>query len=55
LRHCAIIRKLVGSIPDGVIGFFVYVIRPHFGLGVDSASDRNEFQEYFQVVKAAGA
>jgi hypothetical protein len=29
--------------------------RPHYGLGVDSASNRNEYQEYFLGVKAAGA
>jgi len=30
-RHCAISQKVTGSIPDGV----------------DSASNRNEYQEYF--------
>jgi len=33
-------------------------LRPHYGLGVDSASKRNEYQEYFLVrrgLKAAGA
>jgi hypothetical protein len=29
--------------------------RPHYGPGVDSASNRNEYQEYFLEVKAAGA
>ena len=29
--------------------------RPHCGPGVDSASNRNEYQEYFLGVKAAGA
>jgi len=29
--------------------------RSHHGHGVDSASDRNEYQVYFLVVKAAGA
>ena len=29
--------------------------RPHYGPGVDSASNRNEYQEYFPGVKAAGA
>jgi hypothetical protein len=28
---------------------------PHYGPGVDSASNRNEYQEYFLGVKAAGA
>jgi hypothetical protein len=27
----------------------------HYGDGVDSASNRNEYQEYFLMVKAAGA
>jgi len=29
--------------------------QPHYGPGVDSTSKRNEYQEYFLVVKAAGA
>jgi hypothetical protein len=29
--------------------------RLHYGAGVDSASNRNEYQEYFLGVKAAGA
>jgi hypothetical protein len=29
--------------------------RPRYGPGVDSASNRNEYQEYFLGVKAAGA
>jgi hypothetical protein len=32
-----------------------YFFRPHYGPGVDSASKRNDYQEYFQGVKAAGA
>jgi len=28
--------------------------RPHYGSGVDSPSNRNEYQEYFLGVKAAG-
>ena len=27
--------------------FFIYMIRPHYGSGVESASNRNEYQEYF--------
>jgi hypothetical protein len=34
--------------------FFFDVIRPHYGPGVDSASNRKEYQDYFLVVKAAG-
>jgi len=29
--------------------------RPHYGPGVDSASNRNEYQECFLGVRAAGA
>ena len=29
--------------------------RPHYGPGVDSASNRNEYQEYFLGIEAAGA
>jgi len=32
-----------------------YSFRPHCGPVVDSASNRNEYQEYFLGVKAAGA
>jgi hypothetical protein len=39
LRHCATSRKVAGSIPDGV--------RLHSGPGVDSVSNRNEYQDCF--------
>jgi len=41
----------------GVSGFFIDLksFRLHYGPGVDSASNRNECQEYFLGVKAAGA
>jgi len=50
-------RKVAGSIPAGVSGFFIGIksFRSHYGLGVDSASNRNKYQEYFLGVKAAGA
>jgi hypothetical protein len=53
LRHCATNRKVAGSIPDDVIGFFslTYYFCPHYGPGVDSASNRNEYQECFLGVK----
>jgi len=37
--------------------FFIDVksFRSHYGPRVDSASNRNEYQEHFQGVKAAGA
>jgi hypothetical protein len=34
---------------------FSLTIRSHYGPGVDSASNRNEYQVYFLGVKAAGA
>ena len=57
LRYCATNRKGAGSIPTGVSGNFVDVksFRSHYGPGVDSASNRNEYQEDFLGVKAAGA
>jgi len=47
----------VGSIPDGVIGIFQWH-NPSgrtMALGVESASNINEYQVYFLGVKAAGA
>ena len=57
LRRCATNRKVAGSIPADVSGFFIDIksFRSHYGPGVDSASNRNEYQEYFLGVKAAGA
>ena len=57
LRCCATNRKVAGSIPAGIIGFFIDIIsfRSHYGAGVDSASNRNEYQEHFLGVKAAGS
>ena len=41
--------KVAGSIPAGVSGFLIDMkfFRSHYGPGVDSASNRNEYQEYF--------
>ena len=56
LRCCAANRKVVGSIPAGVIGIFdIKSFRSHYDFGVDSASNRNEYQEHFLGVKAADA
>ena len=57
LRCCATNRKIAVSIPAGVSEFFIDIksFRSHYGPGVDSASNRNEYQEYFLGVKAAGA
>ena len=51
LRYRATNRKVAVSIPAGVIKSF----RSQYDPGVDSSSDRNEFQVYFLGVKAAGA
>jgi hypothetical protein len=42
LRQYATSRKVTGSSPD-VVDFFN--LPPHYGPGVDSASNRNEYQE----------
>ena len=57
LRSCATNRKVAGLIPAGVNGFFIDIkfFRSHYGPGVDSASNRNEYREYFLGVKTAGA
>ena len=57
LRCCATNRKVTGSIPTGVSGFFIDIksFRLHYDLGVDLASNRNEYQEYCLGVKVAGA
>jgi len=57
LRCYAANREVAGSIPAGVNGFFIDIkfFRSHYGTGVGSASNRNEYQEYFLWVKAAGA
>ena len=49
LRCCATNRKVAVSIPDGVIGIF------HWHNPSNSASHRNEYQENFLGVNAAGA
>ena len=48
LRCCATNRKVAGSIPAGVSGFFIDIksFRSHHCSGVDSASNRNEYQKY---------
>jgi len=57
LRHSATSRKVAGSIPDDFTGNFHWhkSFRPRYDHGVDSASNRNEYQEYFLGVKTAGA
>jgi len=55
VRCCVTNRKVAGSIPS--LEFFIHIksFRSHKGLGVDSASNGNEYQEHFLGVKAAGA
>jgi len=50
-------RKVAGSIPAGVSGFFIDLksFQSHYGRGVDSTSNKYEYQEYFLGVKVAGA
>ena len=57
LLCCATDQKVAGSTPAGVTGNFIDIksFRSHCGPGVDSASNRNECQEHFLGVKAAGA
>jgi len=57
LRCCATNRKVAGSIPAGVIGISIDIksFRSYYGPRVYSASNRNEYQEHFLGVKAAGA
>jgi len=57
LKCCATNRKVADLIPAGVSGFFIDTksFKSHYGPGVDSASNRNEYQEYFLGVKAASA
>jgi len=50
LRCCATNRTVAGAIP---VDFSLKKsFRSHYGPGVDSASDRNEYQEHFLGVKA---
>jgi hypothetical protein len=57
LRCCATNRKVAGSIPATVSGFFIDIksFRSHYDTGVDSASNINEYREHFLGVKVAGA
>ena len=53
LRCCATSRKSAGSIPVGVVD--IKSFRSQYGPGVDSASNRNDYQEHYLRVKVAGA
>ena len=56
LRRCATNKKVAGSNP-AVSGIFIDIksFRSHYGPGVDSASNRNEYREYLLGVKMASA
>ena len=57
LRHCATRRKVAGSIPDIVIEIF-HLHNPsgrNMALGLTQPLTRNEHQEYFLGINAAGA
>jgi len=47
-KHCATSPKFVVSIPDGGLWNFSLTrsCRPHYGPGVDSATNGNEYQKY---------
>jgi len=57
LKCCVTNRKVAGSIPAGVSGFFINIksFRSHYGPWLDSASNRNEYREYLLGIKTAGA
>ena len=56
-KNCVLALSASFETPAGVRGFFVDMksFQSHYGPGVDSASNRNEYQEHFLGVKAAGA
>jgi len=45
-RHCTTIQKVTGLIPYSVTGIFIDIVLPA-GPGINSASNRIEYQEYF--------
>ena len=49
LMCCDTNQKVAGSIPDVVNGYFINIksFRSHYGTGVDSGSNRNDYQEHF--------
>ena len=57
LRCCATNLKAAGSIADGVIGIFHWHNPSDrtMALGSNQPLNRNEYEEYFLGVKAAGA
>jgi len=51
LRHCTTSWKVAGSIPDGVIWIFHWHNPSCHTMALDSAFNRNEYQEYILGVK----
>ena len=45
-RHCVTIQKVTGLIPYSATGIFIEIVLPA-GPGINSASNRIEYQEYF--------
>jgi hypothetical protein len=48
MRHCTTSWKVVGW-------NFSQAFRPHYGTGFDTATNRNEYQEYLLGLKVDGA
>jgi len=57
LRCRATNSKVAGSIQDGASGLFIDIksFRSHYGPGVDTVSNRNEYREHFLGVNVVGA
>ena len=57
LRSCAVNWRAAGSIVAVVSLYSIDIksFRSNYGPGVDTASNRNEYQEHFLGIKAAGA
>jgi hypothetical protein len=45
-RNYSTSRKVAGSSPNEVFFFSIYLIKPHHDPVVDSASKRNQYQEF---------
>jgi hypothetical protein len=54
MRATRIVNIIVIRLILGVEYKSLHLLRSHYGTGVDSASNRNEYQDCFLGVKAAG-
>jgi len=56
---CAVLQIGRSQVRSQLVSFEFFIdiksFRSHYGPGVDSDSNRNEYQEHFLGVKAAGA